>query len=194
MNYLDALRSVNNLDGTFVELGFGKGNSLKEFISFMNGGDIDKREIYIYESFNGYRKPTVEDKEAFVEKGFKRPIQPAYDIVHTINKKVHLVKGYIEDTFSTQPPSRVAIVHSHLVGYLSTQFALKQLASKLLDNGIVIITDYEKYPGTKQAVDEFIYDRPKQWKFSKGNGFITLKKIKIEEVSTKVSRTRSSLV
>jgi len=195
MNYLDAFRTVNNLDGNLVELGFGKGNSLKEFISFMNGGDIDKREIYIYESFEGYNNPSPEDKDAFKKGGFKRPIQPAYDIRHTINKEVFLIKGYIEDTLPSQAPSTpIAIIHSHLISYTSTQHGLNILSPKLKDNGIFVITDYDIFPGTQQAVDEFIAKYPKQWQLTKCNGFVVIKKIKIEEVSNKVSRTRTPLV
>ena len=57
MNYKAALATANNIPGSLVELGFGKGNSLKEFIGYMNEGSIIKRNILIYESFSGYNTP-----------------------------------------------------------------------------------------------------------------------------------------
>ena len=40
MDYKTALATVNKTPGSLVELGFGKGNSLKEFIGYMNDGSI----------------------------------------------------------------------------------------------------------------------------------------------------------
>ena len=36
MEYKEALSLANKLTGSLIELGFGKGNSLKEFIGYMN--------------------------------------------------------------------------------------------------------------------------------------------------------------
>lgn len=197
MNYKQALGLADSIDGTLIELGFGKGNSLKEFISYMNNKDIAKRSIWIYESFDGYRAPTAEDKEAFVKGGFKRPIQPAFDIRNTIDKEVKLIKGYIEDTLPSSYDSKekVAIIHSHLVSYSSTLFGLTVFENKLADNGIILVTDYDHFPGTKLAVDQFIEKSSGKWQTLKGEGFVILKKIKLVELSTfKVVRTRTPLV
>ena len=59
MNYFEALSSVNDVKGTFIELGFGKGVNLKEFISYMNNEIITKRDIWLYDSFEGDRKSVV---------------------------------------------------------------------------------------------------------------------------------------
>jgi len=197
MNYLEALVSANKIEGSLVELGFGKGNSLKDFISFMNGGDAVKRNIWIYESFTGYNDPSPEDQDAFVKGGFKRPIQPAYDIKNTIKKEVQLIKGYIEDTLPSSYKSSepIAVIHSHLVSYTSTLHGLNALKGKIVDNGIIIVTDYETFPGTKQAVDEFVSANTHQWKLSKGaDDFVVIKKIKIVELDTKVTRTRTPAI
>ena len=194
MNYLETLISANNVKGSLIELGFGKGNSLRKFISFMNGGDTTKRNIWIYESFEGYNTPTQEDGEAFVKGGFKRPIQPAFDIRHTINTEVQLVKGYIEETLPSSYNSEepIAIIHTHLVSYSSTLHGLNVLKNKLTDGGLIIITDYDLFPGTKQAVDEFVHGNTKLWHLTKHDGFAAIKKIKLVEIGTKVSRSRTS--
>jgi|SaaInlStandDraft_1057018.scaffolds.fasta_scaffold36002_2 O-methyltransferase len=195
MDYKAALGLANGLKGTLIELGFGKGNSLREFISYMNKGKIDKRNIWIYESFDGYREPTAEDVGKIKKGADKRPPQPAYDIVHTINREVNLVKGYIEETlpsnYSTEP---VALIHSHLVSYTSTQHGLNVFKDKIEVGGLIVVTDYEVYPGTKQAVDEFVARNIAFTIIESNSKFTVIKRDKIQSFNnTSITRTRSIL-
>lgn len=195
MEYRDALKLADGVNGTLVELGFGKGNSLKEFISYMNKYEIAKRNIWIYESFDGYREPAPQDNNAFRKGGFKRPIQPAYDIQHTINTEVRLVKGYIEETLPEQyDKSPVAIVHSHLVSYTSTRHGLDIFAPYIPDNGVIVITDYNVFEGTKQAVDEFVIDNSPHFSLVDSNEeFAVLKRVPVKKLNNRVTRSRSVL-
>ena len=195
MDYKGALKLADGIKGSLIELGFGKGNSLKEFISYMNAKDIDKRNIWIYESFDGYNEPVAEDEGAFKRGEYKRPPQPAYDIVHTIDREVRLVKGYIEDTLPNNFDKKsVGIVHSHLVSYSSTLHGLDYFKKYLSDNGIIIVSDYNVFPGTKKAVDKFIIDNSPEYKAVETNDdFIAIKKIKIQRFNEKVIRTNSVL-
>ncbi len=192
MDYKAALATANNIPGSLIELGFGKGNSLKEFIGYMNEGSIIKRNILIYESFSGYNEPTVQDKNAFRKGEFKRPPQPAFDIIHLINRDIKVQVGYIEETLlkevSTEP---IALIHSHLVSYTSTEFALEKLTSKLEINGSFIITDYEAFPGTKLAVDEFYARHAAEYALDTNENFAKLTKREVTTVQTKPTRTRS---
>lgn len=193
MEYKDALKIADGVPGALIELGFGKGNSLKEFISYMNKFEISKRNIWIYESFDGYADPAPEDENAFKKGEFKRPPQPAYDIQHTINTEVKLVKGYIEDTLpKNYDKNPVAIVHSHLVSYTSTQHALEYFDDYLQTDGVIVVTDYEVFPGTKLAVDQFVSKRFPHYKIEDTNeSFIVLRKQSVKSFDNKVTRGRS---
>lgn len=195
MEYKEALSLADAVKGSLIELGFGKGNSLKEFIGYMNKLEISKRNIWIYESFDGYGNPTAEDQGAFVKGGFKRPIQPAFDIQHTIKTEVKLVRGYIEETLPTNyDNSPVAVVHSHLVSYSSTLHGLNFFNKFIPVGGIIIVTDYETFPGTKQAVDEFVFNNDPHYRFADVNSnFAAIKKIEVKELGSSVTRTRSTL-
>lgn len=195
MDYKKALKLADEVTGSLVELGFGKGNSLKEFISYMNKSQISKRNIWIYESFEGYSTPAPEDKGAFKKGEFKRPPQPAYDIKNTVKSEVHLVKGYIEDTLPTQyDNSPVSILHSHLISYSSTQYGLDTFHKFIPIGGIIIVSDYEIFEGTKLAVDQFkAKNSPHYEVVSTNSSFIALKKVEVKNLKAKVSRTRSVL-
>jgi O-methyltransferase len=195
MEYKEALSLANKLTGSLIELGFGKGNSLKEFIGYMNDLSISKRNIWIYESFDGYNTPGPEDQGAFKKGEFKRPPQPAYDIRNTIKAEVRLVKGYIEETLPLNfDNSQVAIVHSHLVSYSSTLHGLNFFSKFIPPDGVIIVTDYEIYPGTKQAVDEFVAKHSPHYKFvDVNNNFAAIKRQKVVKFQDRVSRTKSIL-
>ncbi|MDA9050792.1 TylF/MycF family methyltransferase [bacterium] len=193
MEYKDALKLADAVPGSLIELGFGKGNSLKEFISYMNNIEINKRNIWIYESFDGYNEPTPEDNQAFKKGDFKRPPQPAYDIKNTINTKVELVKGYIEETLPTRyDKSSVSILHSHLISYSSTLHGLENFEKYMPPGSVIVVTDYQTFDGTKQAVDEFLTKHSPKFKTVEVNDtFIVIQTQKVQRLSNKVSRTRS---
>ena len=193
MEYKDALKLADAVPGSLIEFGFGRGNSLKEFISYMNNIEISKRNIWIYESFDGYNNPTPEDNRAFKKGDFKRPPQPAYDIRNTINTKVELIKGYIEETLPTEyDKSPVAIVHSHLVSYSSTRHGLENFEKYMPPGSVIIVTDYQAFEGTKQAVDEFLIKFAPKFKTIEVNDtFIVIQTQKVQKLINKVLRSRS---
>lgn len=185
---------ANKTPGILIDLGFGKGNSLKSIISWMNSEEITKRDIQIYESFKGYPAPTNEDEGAFAKGGFKRPPQPAYDIVHTIRKKVSLHKGFVEDTLKSYDKNSIAVIHCHLGPYSSTLFSLEHLYKYLRIGGIVIVDGYNNFPGTKLAVDKFVSDRKLQKFFGIQDNFSYIRKAPIKKLGAeKITRTRSVL-
>ena len=195
MDYKKALKLADEVTGSLVELGFGKGNSLKEFISYMNKSQISKRNIWTYESFDGYRAPTPEDNNAFKKGEFKRPPQPAYDMKNTISTEVHLVKGYIEETLpNNYDESPVAILHSHLVSYSSTLHGLNFFGKYIPTGGVIVVTDYEVFDGTKLAVDKFLNENSPHYKLIDVNkNFALIKKLNVKSIKNSISRTRSIL-
>jgi len=195
MEYLEAIKLADHVDGSLIELGFGKGNTLTEFISYMNSRDVVKRDIQLYDSFEGYPSPVEEDENAFVKGGFKRPIQPAMDIRNTINKDVKLIKGFIEDTLedSFNSNSEIAIIHSDLVSYSSTLYSLTALNSKLSIDGVVIVSGYSKYPGVKLAVDSFISSNKKSYRVEHTGDLAVLVKVQYIKLNKKVTKDRHKI-
>ena len=195
MEYLEAIKLADNVKGIFIDLGFGKGNNLSEFISYMNNGKVIKRDIMLYDSFEGYPAPTDEDEGAFTKGGFKRPVQPAMDIRNTIKKEVTLVRGFVEETLedSLNPESKIAIIHSDLVSYASTLYSLKVLKSKLSIDGIIIVSGYSKFPGVKLAVDNFVKDNKKGYRVEHSNGIAVIVKVEYIKLNKKVTKDRHKI-
>ena len=195
MKYLEAIKLADNVEGSLIELGFGRGKNLTEFISFMNNNDTPKRNIRLYDSFEGYNEPSTEDEKAFVKGGHKRPIQPAMDIRHTIKKEVKLVKGYVEDSLKEPYASKekIAVIHTDLVSYSSTLFSLSTLHTKLNIGGVIIATGYSEYKGVKLAIDEFLDEYKKEYilKYDKNIGVLI--KRQYINVPTKINKDRNKI-
>ena len=191
MNYFEALSSVDAVKGTFIELGFGKGVNLKEFISYMNNEIITKRDIWLYDSFEGYNDPVEEDGSTFVKGGFKRPFGPAMDIRHTIKTNVTVVKGFVEDTFdgSYLSDEPIAIAHMDLVSYSSTLFSLNKIHSKLAIKGIAVISGYKDYKGVKLALDKFLKDNKADYKVISKDNIAVIKRTEHKTVKGFIKRT-----
>ena len=193
MAYSNILNTVDNVQGIFLDLGFGKGNDLSSIISDMNEDIIRTRNISIFDSFEGQPEPTSIDEGAFNKGDHIRPIQPAYDIVNTIKANVCICKGWVEDTLvDCISDDTVAVAHIDLMGYESTLFSLNKVYRRLAEGGVIIIKDYEKYIGIKKAVDKFALDQTLSVNKSDSTAFIYKPRLNKSVTNKKVNRTWSS--
>jgi O-methyltransferase len=158
----------NRIPGAFVELGFGKGNSCNFVVKLMNDGLLDKRDIWIYDSFEGFPEPTPEDTSPRnATKGEHRwPIDPALDIKDKISTNVEVVKGFVEDTLPhSYTGGDIAVLHIDLDLYSGYKTALNSLYDKVIKGGVILFDEYRSprqlrsWPGASLAVDEFFFLR-----------------------------------
>ena len=71
-------------------------------------------------------------------------------------KRVHLIKGMVEQTIPHDAPDQIALLRLDTDWYESTAHELKHLYPRLANRGIMIIDDYGHWQGARMAVDEFI--------------------------------------
>ena len=196
MAYKNILNTVDHVDGILAEVGFGKGNDLSDIIGYMNDGLVTTRQIALFDSFEGQPEPTDIDEGAFQKGDHNRPIQPAYDIANTIKTDVCICEGWVEDTFEKcikQTP--VAVVHLDLMGYESTLYSLNTAYKYLVEEGVIIIKDYDNYIGVKKATDKFANTNKlsiNKTAISDSTAFIYKPKLNKTVTNKKVNRTWSS--
>jgi len=194
MTYTNIIKTVDKVEGDLIDLGFGKGAVLSSIIESMNNDEILTRNIWLYDSFKGYPKPSKHDQNSFEEGGSNRPIQPAYDIVNTINSHVHIKEGWIEDTLiASHENNSVAIAHLDLGAYESTSFALSLLDTVVKQDGVFIISNYKTtFPGVDRAVDRYVEEKEYSINIADTIGFIYKPVISLKVTKKKVNRTWSS--
>lgn len=162
MNYREAFLQGNNTKGSYVELGFGKGNSARLYADMILNNEIDNRPMWIFDSFNGIPSPSELDLsfDPTLTKGkFARPIQPALDLRFDIpGTDYKVVKGYIEDTYSKFTDSFINVLNIDLSTYSSTRSALELFHNKVPKYGVVLVPSYDDNAAVKAAVQDYLYE------------------------------------
>lgn len=162
MNYREAFLQGNNTKGSYVELGFGKGNSARLYADMILKNEIDNRPMWIFDSFNGIPSPSELDLsfDSTLTKGkFARPIQPALDLRFDIpGTDYKVVKGYIEDTYTSFTDSFINVLNIDLSTYSSTRSALELFHNKVPKYGVVLVPSYGDNAAVKAAVQDYLYE------------------------------------
>ncbi len=168
--FLYAAKLIDKIEGSFIEAGFGNGASASMFVGLMNKNLITKRNIWLYDSFEGFPQPSPEDKSVRnPQKGeWKRSIQPALDIKkyasQNLSTEVEVIKGYFEETIPTSYGSEpIAMLHLDCDLYNSYKVCLEGLYDKVAPGGLILFDDYrlvgdadfDAWPGASKAVDNF---------------------------------------
>lgn len=138
------------------------------------------REAWLFDSFEGLPDPTAEDGELRRPQGKDRS---SWDLAKgyclgtqeevedlLFNKfrfkrnKVHLVKGWFQDTLPEyrERVGDIAVLRIDGDWYASTKCCLENLYEQVVDGGYVIIDDYALV-GCQRAVDEFFAGRSERY-------------------------------
>lgn len=71
------------------------------------------------------------------------------------SRRVHQIKGMVEDTIPGKAPESIAILRLDTDWYASTRHEMEHLFPRLSRGGVLIIDDYGHWAGSRQAVDEY---------------------------------------
>ena len=165
--FFKVIQNVNNVDGCFVEMGFGQGDSVGIIKKFMEDDSIDikNRDIWVYDSFEGFPEPTKEDySRRNVKKGERtHPESIAYNMGIPKNR---VIKGWFENTLIDNiPDESIAVLHLDCDLYESYKTCLNILYDKVAEGGLIMFDEYmsntqaTNFPGAVQAIDEFFSDK-----------------------------------
>lgn len=173
----------NNVDGVILETGCALGGS-----SILIGKLKSKNRIFkVYDSFEMMPEPTDKDGEDVhnrfdvikegKSKGIHGDLYYGYekDLYNKVKNSfisfgvdmsnVELIKGYYEDTLFIDEP--IALAHIDCDWYDSVIVSLERVEPFLVIGGILIIDDYYRYSGCKNAVDDYFKEKKKEYKFIK---------------------------
>lgn len=175
---------ARELPGAFAECGVWRGGSVVAMILTLRQLELDDREIYLYDTFEGMTEPTEHDVSpldppalADWEEARRRGEQPWVEVFgpelfseesvrETLRstgypeERLHLVRGPVEETLPGNAPDTLALLRLDTDWYESTRHELLHLYPRLCDGGVLIIDDYGHWEGARRAVDEYFGDRP----------------------------------
>jgi len=124
-----------------------------------------RRRMWLFDSFEGLPKPTVEDGIVAQEQYDKDRGLSSVDDVKSILKKllidlnfINFVPGWFSDTLpvSKEKINQIAILRLDCDWYESTKTCLNNLYQLVVPGGYIIIDDYGSWVGARKAVDEFL--------------------------------------
>ncbi|MGH7940771.1 MAG: TylF/MycF/NovP-related O-methyltransferase [Limisphaerales bacterium] len=158
----------NRIPGDIAECGVWRGGSMMVVaLTLLAHGD-QSRDLYLYDTFEGMSPPTDEDKSL---DGISAAIQlernPRWcyasfeDVRANVlstgypEKKIHLIKGKVEDTIPQSSPPSLSLLRLDTDWYESTKHELEFLFPRLHSRGVLMIDDYGHWLGAKKAVDEY---------------------------------------
>jgi len=130
------------------------------------------RDIYGYDSFEGFPEPTEPDESwRKAQKGEwshspsgKYKYEPTFirQILATadIDDNQTLTKGFFKDTLANHPKKLIALLHIDCDLYESHLDSLRALYGKVSTGGIIVFDDIhdDSYPGGRTATWEFLGD------------------------------------
>lgn len=162
------------ISGAVVECGVWRGGSLLATALALRECHDTERELYGFDTFAGMVAPGTHDVDYLGEHAGARFSREKFDdsasswcaagvddVMRTIQKsghddrRLHLVKGRVEDTIPASAPSGIALLRLDTDWYESTRHELEHLFPRLAIGGVLIVDDYGHWKGSRKAVDEY---------------------------------------
>lgn len=168
----------NNIEGDIVECGVWKGGSMMAVAETLHYLKSNKRNLYLYDTFEGMSEPTELDKTFYGEDAKQLlatnadkeknlvwaystfdTVKQAMQLTHYPADKINYIKGKVEDTIPQNIPTKISILRLDTDWYESTKHELIYLFPLLIEGGVLILDDYGHWAGAKKAVDEYIAEK-----------------------------------
>ena len=157
------MHSIKGIKGEWAECGTFKGSMallMAEYASRYNLLD-HKIQIYIFDSFEGLAKPSIEDEGTNMIEG---------DYTGTLDEvKANLAsydfikyyKGWIPDRFNEVEDKLFSFVHIDLDFYEPIRDSLNFFIPRMSSGGVILLDDYACYetPGALKALEESVEER-----------------------------------
>lgn len=168
---------MHDIPGDIVECGVWKGGSMMAVARTLVQLQNNHRNLYLFDTFEGMTPPSSKDISftgALASNMLDHALKGGQDSVwccasleevkRTVtstgydSKKIHFVKGKVEDTLPNQAPHTIALLRLDTDWYESTRQELIHLFPRLSPGGVIIIDDYGHWQGARQAVDEYLQE------------------------------------
>jgi O-methyltransferase len=164
---------ASDVDGDVVECGVGHGRSLL-FLALLCREEEKGRQLWGFDSFEGFPEPTAEDDSARKPKkgqylamieNVRRLFSDAQFDDIFMRTKVTLVKGFFDESLKKYNGQGIALLHLDADLYGSYKDCLNALYSQVNPGGVVVFDEYMDgithvaFPGAKKAIDEFFLDK-----------------------------------
>jgi len=157
------LRTIitHNVPGSFVEIGVYKGLTAKLFHYY-----APERTLHLFDTFSGFEERSSKTEKQKTGLNIEASqfsdtsIEEVRDYISPLNNNIHFYKGYFPESMPQKlKEDKYALVHLDADLYEPTWEGLQMFYEKMSKGGIIVIHDYNSWPGARQAVDTFFKDK-----------------------------------
>jgi O-methyltransferase len=175
--FIEAVRHVVKcgIPGAIVECGVWRGGATITAIRALQSVGETRRQIYLYDTFEGMNAPSVFDvkhsgepaslkfQELRIDPDRSNWCRAELDGVRQVvlatgypRERIHFIKGKVEDTLPAHAPEEIAVLRLDTDWYESTRWELVHLFPRLVSGGVLLLDDYGYWQGARRAVDEYL--------------------------------------
>jgi O-methyltransferase len=148
--------------GALAEIGVYQGLTAKLLHYY-----LPERRLYLFDTFEGFteRSAIAEQKNTGlkIESAYfsDTSLEAVRSYIQPVNDRVSFHQGYFPASIpSTLEAESFAFVHLDADLYEPIAAGLEFFYSRLVTHGMLVIHDYNAWPGARSAVDNFFRDKP----------------------------------
>jgi len=165
-NLVDLCQLIDRerVPGAVVECGVLDGGTAA-LLAWATSGSDPARAVHLFDAWEGLPETTSEDgAEAGVWTGevvgSPRRVLAIMEELGVATSRLHLHRGWFDDTFPRTHVAEVAIVHVDCDFYEPTRLCLDKWYPVISPGGCMQFDDYAAFSGCRKAVDEFLAEHP----------------------------------
>jgi hypothetical protein len=165
---------ARRIQGAFVECGVWRGGAAMMMAHTLLACQNAEREIFLYDTFTGMTEPTEKDvsnRGAPALQSWRRQQRKSHNewcyasldevrqnlaLTGYPASKFHLIQGKVEDTIPQRAPDAISLLRLDTDWFESTYHELKHLFPRLVPGGVLIIDDYGRWRGAREATDRYL--------------------------------------
>ena len=167
-NLCEALNITKDLEGCYIEIGVYLGGSaltVLNYINELNKSDLDKKKVYLLDTFEGFNYEAAEKSSDAIWKGthtlygIKNTLEYVNETLKTSQENFSLIKSNICLDSIPDEIKKISIANIDVDLYEPTKDALIKVAPLIIKNGIIIVEDALSTPklyGAYLAMNEFL--------------------------------------
>lgn len=152
---------INNIEGELAELGVYKGYTAKLIHHY-----VPERKLHLFDTFEGFpnKSIAVENHKTNLKVSNNHFADTSLEVVQKYisakNDNVFYYKGYFPNSMPSEfGKKQFAFVHLDADLYEPTFEGLHFFYPRITINGMIVVHDYNTWPGARKAVEEFFADK-----------------------------------
>ncbi len=158
------VRSIleRNIEGAFAELGVYRGETARLLHHY-----CPERRLFLFDTFSGFGERSV--KAEFARTGLDlsenqfsdTSVEIVCKFISPENENVEFIAGFFPDSVPQYLHSEMfAFVHLDADLYDPIFAGLNWFYKRVIKGGVMIVHDYNAWPGARAAVNDFFIDKP----------------------------------